>query len=113
MGKSVSPVTAAAKPWIKIKAAVSEADGRSARVTGSLIATRWYQTLRNTRVPLVPPLASMVPSRVSASILNVSSLTGSGMTVLFSPDGSKLVWASNRHDAKPHETNVFIADWVN
>ncbi|MDQ6888305.1 MAG: hypothetical protein M3068_13615 [Gemmatimonadota bacterium] len=29
----------------------------------------------------------------------------------FSPDGRHLVWASNRHDAKPHETNVFIADW--
>jgi Tol biopolymer transport system component len=32
---------------------------------------------------------------------------------MFSPDGKKLVWASNRHDANPHETNVFIADWVN
>jgi len=29
----------------------------------------------------------------------------------FSPDGRYLVWASNRHDAKPHETNVFIAEW--
>jgi TolB protein len=32
---------------------------------------------------------------------------------MFSPDGKKLVWASNRHAANPHETNVFIADWVN
>ncbi|MGZ3330744.1 MAG: TolB family protein [Gemmatimonadaceae bacterium] len=32
---------------------------------------------------------------------------------IFSPDGKKLVWASNRHDTNPHETNVFIADWVN
>ena len=32
---------------------------------------------------------------------------------MFSPNGRKLVWASNRHDAKPHDTNVFIADWVN
>jgi TolB protein len=31
---------------------------------------------------------------------------------MFSPDGKKLVWCSNRHDAKPGETNVFIADWV-
>lgn len=30
----------------------------------------------------------------------------------FSPDGKQLVWASNRHDAKPHETNIFVADWV-
>ena len=32
---------------------------------------------------------------------------------MFSLDGKKLVWASNRHDANPHETNIFIADWVN
>ncbi len=31
---------------------------------------------------------------------------------MFSPDGKKLVFASNRHDAKPGETNIFIADWV-
>ncbi len=31
---------------------------------------------------------------------------------MFSPDGGTLVWASNRHAANPHETNVFIADWV-
>jgi TolB protein len=31
---------------------------------------------------------------------------------MFSPDGTRLVWASNRHDANPHETNIFIADWV-
>ncbi|MEO6443989.1 MAG: hypothetical protein ABIZ91_17950, partial [Gemmatimonadaceae bacterium] len=30
---------------------------------------------------------------------------------MFSPDGTKLVWASNRHDDKPNETNLFIADW--
>lgn len=32
---------------------------------------------------------------------------------MFSGDGSKVVWASNRHSANPHETNIFIADWVN
>lgn len=31
---------------------------------------------------------------------------------MFSPNGKKLVFASNRHDAKPGDTNVFIADWV-
>ncbi len=30
----------------------------------------------------------------------------------FSPDGRKLVFASNRNGKQPHETNVFIADWV-
>src|SRR5881296_1817930 len=31
---------------------------------------------------------------------------------MFSPDGTELVWASNRHGRVPHETNIFIADWV-
>jgi len=31
---------------------------------------------------------------------------------MFSPDGQQLVWASNRHGSAPHETNIFIADWV-
>ena len=29
-----------------------------------------------------------------------------------SPDGTKLVWASNRNARVEHETNIFIADWV-
>ncbi|MBI4606633.1 MAG: PD40 domain-containing protein [Planctomycetes bacterium] len=31
---------------------------------------------------------------------------------MFSPDGKRLVWASNRFNAKPGETNIFVADWV-
>jgi Tol biopolymer transport system component len=31
---------------------------------------------------------------------------------MFSPDGKKLVFASNRNSAKTGDTNVFIADWV-
>ena len=31
---------------------------------------------------------------------------------MFSPNGRKLVFASNRHGAKPGDTNIFIADWV-
>jgi hypothetical protein len=31
---------------------------------------------------------------------------------MLTSDGKKLVWASNRNGTKPHETNVFIADFV-
>jgi Tol biopolymer transport system component len=31
---------------------------------------------------------------------------------MFSPDGKQLIWASNRHGSQPHETNIFIADWI-
>lgn len=30
---------------------------------------------------------------------------------MFSPDGKRLIWASNRHSTKPTDTNLFIADW--
>ncbi len=31
---------------------------------------------------------------------------------MFSPDGKRIVWASNRNGIVPHETNIFVADWV-
>jgi len=30
---------------------------------------------------------------------------------MFTSDGKRIVFASNRNAAKPHETNVFVADW--
>jgi Tol biopolymer transport system component len=32
---------------------------------------------------------------------------------MFSPDGKKLIFASNRNDAKEGETNLFVAEWKN
>jgi len=31
---------------------------------------------------------------------------------MFTSDGKRLVWASNRNGKEPHETNIFLADWV-
>jgi Tol biopolymer transport system component len=31
---------------------------------------------------------------------------------MFSPDGRRLLWASNRHSVKPTDTNLFVAEWV-
>ena len=31
---------------------------------------------------------------------------------MFTSDGKKLVWVSNRNGTAPHETNIFIADWA-
>ena len=31
---------------------------------------------------------------------------------MFTSDGKRLVWASNRNGKVPHETNIFLADWV-
>lgn len=31
---------------------------------------------------------------------------------MFSPDGRKVVWTSDRHASEPGEFNIFIADWI-
>jgi hypothetical protein len=31
---------------------------------------------------------------------------------MFSFDGKKLVWGSNRNNGGTRDTNIFIADWV-
>ncbi len=31
---------------------------------------------------------------------------------MFSPDGRRLAFCSNRHNARPGETNVLVADWI-
>jgi Tol biopolymer transport system component len=31
---------------------------------------------------------------------------------MFSPDGKKIMFSSNRNNGGGHDTNVFIADWV-
>ncbi|MBK8449610.1 MAG: PD40 domain-containing protein [Saprospiraceae bacterium] len=31
---------------------------------------------------------------------------------MFSPDGKRLVWASNRNNGGTHDTNLFMAEWV-
>ena len=46
------------------------------------------------------------------AIERVTSYTGFDGFPMFSPDGTKLVFASNRHGAVEGDTNIFIADWV-
>src|SRR6266568_4288413 len=42
----------------------------------------------------------------------VTTAPGFDAFPMFSPDGTHLVWASNRHGTAPHETNIFLAEWV-
>jgi len=31
---------------------------------------------------------------------------------MFSPNGKMIAWSSNRNNGGGHDTNVFVADWV-
>jgi Tol biopolymer transport system component len=48
-------------------------------------------------------------------LANIKQLTSGGdnAEAYFSFDNKKIVFTSNRHDAQPGDTNVFIADRVN
>jgi Tol biopolymer transport system component len=65
-------------------------------------------------------LAQADPSGFDLFVINedgsglerVTSYPGFDAFPMFSSDGKHLVWASNRNGTAPHETNIFIADWV-
>ncbi len=49
--------------------------------------------------------------RESGRLERITQVGGFQAFPMFSPDGRKLVFASNRNAKRPHEINIFIADW--
>jgi Tol biopolymer transport system component len=49
---------------------------------------------------------------LDGSGLGTSPITEFDGFPMWSPDGRTFVFCSNRHNSGPHQTNVFLADWV-
>jgi dipeptidyl aminopeptidase/acylaminoacyl peptidase len=47
-----------------------------------------------------------------SGLIGVTLYPGFDAFPMFTSDGKRLVWASNRNGTAPHETNIFIADWL-
>lgn len=47
-----------------------------------------------------------------SNLVKISRDKGFDAFPMFSPDGKKIVFCSNRNNGGTHDTNVFIADWV-
>ncbi len=57
-------------------------------------------------------LALRSPSGAGGQLDQITFTGGFNAFPVFSPDGRKLVFASNRNAPQPHEINLFIADWT-
>ncbi len=66
----------------------------------------------NYRNPTAPDFDLYLVNLDGTGLERVTTYNGFDSFPMFSPDGKQLVWASNRHGTQPHETNVFVADWV-
>ena len=50
--------------------------------------------------------------REARRVVNIEINSATDNPLVFSNDGKKIVFSSNRNNGGTRETNVFIADWV-
>lgn len=100
----------------------ADADGRNARQVTKLNAASFapYFTPDASRILFSsnfgdPKGRSFALYSIKTNGTELERITFSGTFdgfPMFSPDGKKLAFSSNRNAAKPRETNVFVADWI-
>ena len=66
----------------------------------------------NTRQPTTDNFDLYLVNLDGTGLVQVTTSPGFNAFPMFSPDGRLLVWESSRGAKVPHETNIFIADWV-
>jgi Tol biopolymer transport system component len=101
---------------------VMDADGSNKRRVTDLPGASFGPFLRragekiifssNWEQPRGPEFDLWLVAEDGTGLERVTTAAGFDGFPMFSPDGTKLVWCSNRQGGKPHETNVFVADWV-
>ena len=58
------------------------------------------------------PFNMYIINIVGTGLEKISHDGGFDAFPMFSPDGKKIIFSSNRNNGGTHETNLFIADWV-
>jgi dipeptidyl aminopeptidase/acylaminoacyl peptidase len=101
---------------------VMDADGSNKRRVTDLPGASFGPFLRragekiifssNWEQPRGPEFDLWLVAEDGTGLERVTTAAGFDGFPMFSPDGTKLVWCSNRQGGKPHETNVFVADWI-
>lgn len=101
---------------------VSNADGTNARQVTSFGQANWAPAFlpdskriifaSNQEYKRGFPFNLYTINEDGTNLQKISHDKGFDAFPMFSPDGKKLVFCSNRHNGGTHDTNVFIADWV-
>ena len=105
----------------KMEVFVSDADGKNARQVTKLGQANWAPNfLPDGRIIFCSnheykrgfPFNMYVLSRDETRMEKISHDNGFDAFPMFSPDGKKVVFCSNRNNGGTRDTNIFIADWV-
>ena len=59
------------------------------------------------------PFHMFIMNPDGSNIEKISRDNGFDAFPMFSPDGKKIIFSSNRNNGGTHDTNLFVADWVN
>ena len=101
---------------------VANADGSDAKQVTSLGQANWAPNfLPDGRIIFCSnheykrgfPFNMYVMNADGTNIEKISRDKGFDAFPMFSPDKKKIVFCSNRNNGGTHDTNIFIADWVN
>lgn len=101
---------------------VANADGSNARQVTSLGQANWAPNFlpdgriifcSNHQYKRGYPFNMYILSQDEKSMEKISHDNGFDAFPMFSRDGRKVVFSSNRNNGGTRETNIFIADWVN
>jgi Tol biopolymer transport system component len=101
---------------------IANADGRDARQVTNLEQANWAPNFTpdgkhfifcsNHEYKRGFPFNMYLANLDGSNIQKISRDKGFDAFPMFSPDGKKIVFSSNRNNGGTHDTNVFIADWV-
>ncbi len=107
---------------IQMEVFTANADGSNVKQVTSLGQANWAPNfLKDGRIIFCSnheyirgfPFNMYLVNADGSHLEKISHDNGFDAFPMFSPDGKKIMFSSNRNNGGGHDTNVFIADWVN
>jgi TolB protein len=106
---------------VKMEVFIADADGKNQRKITDLGQANWAPNfLPDGRIIFCSnheykrgfPFNMYIMNDDGTGIEKISRDGGFDAFPMFSPDGKKIIFCSNRNNGGTHDTNIFVADWV-